>query len=159
MIIHLHKGLGTADRMVCIRDDGSMYEETLSMGCVQHDLSHYAVETTLGYTDGVWGMLARGHRINDYGQPAEAHGIALSTTSYHAEYLSTLVQSAIYTGQVAPAYVDMLRAAASASALPFPDLPAPARLQAAIARAQALHHQWLTLPPGQALTLEFPAAE
>jgi hypothetical protein len=156
MILRFHKGLGTADTFTCIRADGSRLDETLPPGCVQHDLAHFAVESTLGYRDGVWGMLARGHRIDDYGQAQEAHGITLSPESYHAEYLSTLVQSAVYTGEISPAYHDMLRNAAEASGLPFPELPAPDRLSACIACARDLHMRWLTLPPDSSLELEFP---
>lgn len=157
MILRFHKGIATADTLTCLRTDGSTLQETLPPGCVQHDLAHFAVETTLGYHDGVWGMLARGHRIADYGQAAEVHGITLSTQSYHAEYLSTLVQSAVYTGQIVPGYYDMLHAAATASGLPFPPLPEPERLQACITCARDLHQRWLALPPGDTLELHFPA--
>jgi hypothetical protein len=156
MILRFQKGLGGADTLLCLRRDGSVHEETLPPGCIHHDLAHFAVETTMGFQDGVIGMLARGHRIADYGQAEAAHGVVLTTASYHAEYLSTLVQSAVYTGQIPQGYYDMLASAAAASGLPFPALPAPEVLAACIACARDLHTRWLALDPEDTLELEFP---
>ncbi|HWZ61329.1 MAG TPA: hypothetical protein VNW46_20275 [Gemmatimonadaceae bacterium] len=34
-----------------------------------HDLTHYAVETTLGFRDGFYGLVAEGWEITDFGSP------------------------------------------------------------------------------------------
>ena len=68
MIIRFTKGDGKPDVMTCVRDDGSVTWSPVgaSVGA-HHDLRHYAVETTLGYTQAFFGLLASGRDIQSFG--------------------------------------------------------------------------------------------
>jgi hypothetical protein len=57
----------------CVRSDGSTtwQRQRGSHGAVfpPHDLTHYAVETTLGYRHGFYGLIADGWNIEDFAKP------------------------------------------------------------------------------------------
>lgn len=63
---------GTA-ALTCTRADGSVtwQRQAGSLGLVfpSHDLTHYAVETTLGYRHGFFGLVADGWEITDFSHP------------------------------------------------------------------------------------------
>ena len=156
MIITFHKNHPDPDTLTCIRPDGTTLHETLPPGCVFHDLAHLVVESRLAYTEGVFGMIAQGHAIDEYSQTNDLRTFQLSPQAYHAEFLSTLVQSAAFTGQISPAYLEMLQNAATQANLPFPQLPDQPILQACLQQTRHLTERWIQLPPQSALTLTFP---
>jgi hypothetical protein len=53
----------------CTRADGSVtwqkQSERHAVHFIHHDLTHFAVETTLGYTQGFFGLVAAGWNIED----------------------------------------------------------------------------------------------
>lgn len=57
----------------CVRSDGSTtwQRQQGAHGVVfpPHDLTHYAVETTLGYRHGFYGLIADGWNIEDFAKP------------------------------------------------------------------------------------------
>lgn len=57
----------------CTRDDGSVtwqrHEGKNAAFFPLHDLTHYAVEMTLGHARGFYGLLAEGWDIGDFGAP------------------------------------------------------------------------------------------
>jgi hypothetical protein len=59
--------------LTCIRGDGTStwQRQQGSLGVVfpPHDLTHYAVETTLGYRRGFYGLIAAGWEISDFAKP------------------------------------------------------------------------------------------
>jgi hypothetical protein len=155
MRIILQKGIDGPDSLTCLRADGSSTHAELSPASPYHDLPHLVVERALGLREGFWGMIAQGHAIADYNLPNETRPFQISAEGYQAEFLATLVQSALVTGEVSAAYVEMLRTASVAASLPFPALPAPDVLQQLIADAQALTSAWTRLPAGGEMLLEF----
>ncbi len=67
-----HPGKPTTLR--CIRDDGSVTWQSYgnhSGFFAVHDLTHYAIETTLGYRQAFWRMIAAGRELGDFG-PGDA---------------------------------------------------------------------------------------
>lgn len=144
MRILLQKGIDAPDRLTCHRDDGSIYTTELSLRSVYHDLAHYVVERQLGIQDGFWGILASGHTLEEYALPNAERTFQISPTGYQAEFLATLVQSAVPNGVLSMAYVEMLQTASAASGLPFPDLPESDVLQTLIQETQRLTAIWET---------------
>ncbi len=69
MTITFKKGReGRSDPVSYTRADGSV--EWMSSGFyVLHDLMHYAVEHTLGYTEAFFGLMARGWTLRDFEHP------------------------------------------------------------------------------------------
>jgi hypothetical protein len=59
--------------LTCEREDGSVtwqrQEGSLGMVFPSHDLTHYAVETALGYDHGFFGLVADGWDISDFASP------------------------------------------------------------------------------------------
>jgi hypothetical protein len=71
MVIRFAKHANRPPTLNCVRDDGSETWFTASAAngdyFVAHDLLHYAVEATLGYTNAFYGMVATGRDLNDFG--------------------------------------------------------------------------------------------
>jgi hypothetical protein len=70
--IRLAKRLDGAT-LTCVRRDGSMTWQRQRGGAAaffpRHDLTHYAVESVLGYRRGFYGLVADGWNIGDFGAP------------------------------------------------------------------------------------------
>lgn len=70
MQIILSKFLDKPATISCIRDDGSVTWQNYGKqgGFFPiHDLTHFIVETELGYTYAFFGMIAKGRDLNDFG--------------------------------------------------------------------------------------------
>jgi hypothetical protein len=155
MRIIFQKGIDGSDILTCHRKDGSVCETILSFGSAYHDLAHFAVESKLGLTEGIWGKIAEGFSFEVYSLPNETRPFPISPQGYQAEFLATLVQSAVPSGEISEGYVNMLRDAATTSGIPFPEMPAPSILGALIAHTKVLTQQWEALKPGDSLELKF----
>lgn len=155
MRIRLIKGSGTSGRLRCERADGTRYACEMPMNAAYHDLAHYVVEMRLGIGEGVWGTIARGHGLEDYALENADRPFPISAEAYRAELLATLVQSAVPTGTLSGAFVEMLHGSYVARGLPFPELPDDGVMAGLIADAQALTRAWEGLAEGEALELEF----
>lgn len=60
MKIRFIKGKDKPNTLACIRADGSVTWSSLGRIPIHHDLTHYAVETTLGLKNSFFGLLAKG---------------------------------------------------------------------------------------------------
>lgn len=156
MLIRYGKGKnGKPDTLTCVRDDGTTTWEHTAVG-IKHDLLHYAVETTLGFREGFYGLVAAGRDIADFGTregqkdalPAEAEwaesivgllqwpALAGASGLSDAEFFATLEQTCAADGRHAPRVT-------------------PEQLRRMRERARALYAAWDRLAPGEALELAF----
>lgn len=89
MRVQLTKRVGGGVVLNCIRADGTVTWQTqdgpLGLFFPYHDLTHYAVETVLGFRHAFYGLLADGRAIDDTGEkeargrlPAEASSASMS---------------------------------------------------------------------------------
>ena len=73
MVIRFKKGKNQwkhkPDTLTCVREDGSITWAYLHRGFVHHDFAHYVVETTLGFENAFFGLVAKGHDIPDFSEP------------------------------------------------------------------------------------------
>jgi hypothetical protein len=73
MIIRFKRHADGSSSLTCIRSDGTStwQRQRGSLGAVfpPHDLTHYAVETVLGYRHGFYGLIADGWEITDFAKP------------------------------------------------------------------------------------------
>lgn len=69
LTIRLARGRDKRDVLTCLREDGSATWGELHPALPIHDLSHYAVEHTLGLDDAFFGLIAQGWNIPDFGKP------------------------------------------------------------------------------------------
>jgi hypothetical protein len=69
MIIRFTKGkkADKQDTLTCVRDAGSTTWWPLSAHFAQHDMLHYIVETTLGYNEAFFRLVAKGRDIDSFG--------------------------------------------------------------------------------------------
>lgn len=96
LIIRLKHHADGAVSLTCTRADGSTtwqrFEGPTAMVFPGHDLTHYAVETTLGFRHGFYGLLADGWAIQDFAKPwprgeipAEAREVELIVGFFDSE--------------------------------------------------------------------------
>lgn len=73
LLIRLKRASDGSAALTCVRADGSVtwQRQTGARGQVfpAHDLTHYAVETVLGYRHGFYGLIADGWAIDDFAPP------------------------------------------------------------------------------------------
>lgn len=73
LVIRIKRSADGSAALSCTRADGTVtwQRQPGSLGTVfpPHDLTHYAVETTLGYRHGFFGLIADGWDISDFGTP------------------------------------------------------------------------------------------
>ncbi len=167
MLIRLKK---TRDGVVltCVRDGGTVGVQRTGYGgyFALHDLMHYAVETTLGFGDAFFGLMAQGWDFATFGDRNDPRYRAMPAEAVIAEHLVDILtrgirESAWRDPDLLAIWADDVNAELGAS-LGRAGLPAfrvePASL-AAICRAfRALADRWAAVPVGEHLELAFPPA-
>jgi hypothetical protein len=156
VIIRFAKGKnGKPPTLTCTRDDGSATWQTSSDFFIRHDLIHYSIETTLGYRQAFFGLIAGGRGIQDFGT---RNGVKDNYTQEAgwAEGLAGMIQFPIETGtpltsEECLAWVRRLYADYNQSG---PDVTTE-QIEVIRARITDLHARWDALPEGAALELSF----
>jgi len=73
MTIRIKKGADDRTALSCIRADGTTTWQRLEGGQARffphHDLTHYAVESVLGFREGFYGLVSTGWDLSDFGSP------------------------------------------------------------------------------------------
>ena len=131
----------------CTRDDGSVTWQKQTKHAAHfalHDLTHYAVETILGYRSGFFGLIAQGWEIDDTtGKgvrgplPAEALEVERIVGLFDTERSSgVLATTEAFNGFAPRKLTDQ-------------------EIQAVRSHRAALFQQWSAVAPGQKLELTF----
>jgi len=96
MVVQFARHSDKPPTLTCIRDDGSVTWFRAGHNgefFVAHDLLHYAVETTLGFSTAFYGMIAAGRDLNDFGsQDGRPDERQYSEEALQAEQLVGLIQ-------------------------------------------------------------------
>jgi hypothetical protein len=154
VLIQITKRADGAGVLRCVRDDGSVTwqkQERHAAHFALHDLTHYAVETTLGAKRGFFGLVAEGWELEDTtGKgargplPREALGVESVVGLFDSERAS----GAIWTVQE------------------FHEFGGPAgrrlseeQILAIRARRNELFQRWSGVPAGGVLELRVPASD
>jgi hypothetical protein len=73
VVVRIKKGKDGRTALSCVRDDGSTTWQRQQGGRAaffpKHDLTHYAVESTLALRQGFYGLIAAGWDFSDFGSP------------------------------------------------------------------------------------------
>jgi hypothetical protein len=73
LLIRIKKNKDGSASLACVRADGSTtwqrQDGQLGAFFPPHDLTHYAIETVLGYRNGFYGLIADGWEISDFNTP------------------------------------------------------------------------------------------
>lgn len=139
------------------RSDGSVVWSQLRNLPVGHDLAHYVVEKTLGFTRGFYGLLDQGFAPNDVElprdkRPAELLPAHLPMEAHWAEHIVGLLQAEWVSGPN-PAFLSDLRQALTSRQLPFPDRLTDERLGDIRDQYFEVLYAWHTTEPGRQLDL------
>src|SRR5690349_18393222 len=148
---------GTAS-LTCIRRDGSStwQRQRGSLGLVfpPHDLTHYAVETTLGYRHGFYGLIADGWNIEDFAKPwpkgaipAEAQEVELIVGFFDTQRRSFGEMTDADFNEHAERYVVARRATHPDSLGVAPRLT-PAQIESVLQCRADVFSRWGRLGPG-----------
>jgi hypothetical protein len=152
--------------LTCVRADGSVtwQRQRGSLGLVfpPHDLTHYAVETTLGYRSGFYGLVADGWDLADFAQPwprgpipLEAVEVELIVGFFDTDRRVPVPFSVDEFNAHAERYVAARRMQRPGS--PIPDAPelTGGQIDAVRTKRAELLDRWNVLGAGDELVLEF----
>jgi hypothetical protein len=152
--IELKKGRGGPSTLACRRADGSRTWAQLHPFLPTHDLTHCAVESALGMTEGFFGLVAGGWELDDFAKPGAAE--RLPAQALWAEHIVGLIER-----QVAGNAAGLNEALARSLTEPFrhgapilsdKDLEVIDRLR------RRLLTRWQGLAAGDTLRVRFPAS-
>lgn len=138
----------------CIRSGGTTTWTRLRLP-VQHDLIHYAVETTLGLRDSFYGLLARGANITDFEKPKAERTFDLTDEAVHTEYIVSLFQMELSNGEPYEDFNAQLRAMCEQNDCSVPDEIDASMIDPIRRQVSELMYQWHTTEPGNTLELSF----
>ena len=143
----------------CIRADGSTtwqrQDDKYAAFFPLHDLTHYAVETELGFRRGFYGLIAEGWNIDETtgksargALPNEALEVEYLVSAFSAERAGGAIASAAEFNQLAATF-------ASAKGVPPPRQLSDEDLARVRARFGELAMSWRALAPDSTLELPF----
>ena len=155
MRIRFKKG-NNHDTLTCLRDDGTSTWAAARPGRIEHDLVHYALETTLGYDRAFYGAIAQGRDLEAFGTVDPQLGRKRRPTkqAQYAEHLVLLLEANL-RGTIFGDVRDALVEAHARGAVP-PDVTYE-HFERARQRAVELLRCWAELPARETLELCFPA--
>ena len=150
-----------ADRshtLTCIREDGTATGQASSGYFAMHDLTHYAVETTLNLTDGFYGLLSQGWEISSF-EEREPGSFKLKRLPLEAKWAEMLAGSYDLERAMGPIPDEdrllQFQDACQERGLFEPDVSVELLGKIRILRNE-LWDQWNALEPGETLELPFP---
>ena len=143
----------------CVRDDGSAtwqrQDDQRAAFFPLHDLTHYAVETELGFAHGFYGLIAAGWEIADTTGKG-ARGL-LPAEAIEVEYLVAAFSAERAGGSAATAaeFNELATTFANAKGMPPPRRLTDQDLAKVRTRFDELAMKWRALSPGATLELAF----
>jgi len=100
MLLKLTKNNNKLHIIKYIRDNGTttwMYGDDFF---VRHDLSHYAIEKTVGFTTAFNGMINNGMDINDFEDREKRNAMHITDEAWYAENMANLFLMEMAQGQL-----------------------------------------------------------
>ncbi|HEY7893442.1 MAG TPA: hypothetical protein VIC24_00940 [Gemmatimonadaceae bacterium] len=163
LAIRIKRAADGSAALTCVRADGSVtwQRQTGPLGTFfpTHDLTHYAVETTLGYRRGFYGLIADGWEISDFGDqqkksdiPREAREAELVVGVFEMEHRMGADWSPSELREQGARYAASTSPARHRLAMPPLSDEVIARVRAS---RGALFEQWAATAPGDTLELPF----
>jgi len=144
----------------CVRADGSVTwqrnDDQNARFFPLHDLTHYAVETELGFARGFFGLIAEGWTIDETtGKTARG---ALPNEALEVEYIVAAfsAERAGNARATAEEFNELAATFASAKGMPPPHRLTEGDLAKVRACFDELANKWRALPPDSTLELAFP---
>jgi hypothetical protein len=157
MKVQLKRGREGPSTLVCIRADGSRTWSKLHPFFPVHDLTHFSVESVLGFTEAFFGLVASGWNIDDFSQPGAAKRMATEAVLAEAIVgvfdLERAGWGVFDEAEFNAALVESL----SGLGLPAFRFIAGDELRRIRTLRRDLVSRWWSVPEGQSIEIEFPA--
>ena len=157
MTIRFKKGKNQSkhkpDTLTCIRDDGSVTWTYLHRGFAIHDFAHYVVETTLGFENAFFGLVAKGYDIPDFSEPKAQRPFEIPEEAMNTEPIVALLQ-VDFPNTPSPQHANSNGLFQEHSAT-LPISITDEQLEVMQQKLRALLGQWNDLRPGESMTLQF----
>ncbi len=123
-------------------------------------MAHYAVETTLGFKNAFYGLVAKGNNIEDFElprdkRPEEVMPDNLPNEALVTEHLVNLIMTKAQTNDMHFDILTALNAILEEKNLNFPRNLTKERMNEMWTLFQNLLQQWHMLPRGETMELEF----
>ena len=159
MLIRFTKPANTDGKPVLtlVREDGSTTWQHSSNFFVGHDLTHFAVESELGFSEAFFGLIASGWSIEEFADkvPGSNKTRPLPEQALQAEVLVGLLdlqraQGGFSDGELLGQYSELC----ASRGLPCPIAAEPV-IEGIRNTRDALLSRWAMLDPGQVMELQF----
>lgn len=156
MRVRLKKGRDGQPTLACHRPDGTATWGKVNGFFPVHDLTHYAVETTLGFRAAFFGLVASGWTLEDFEAPGAAD--RMPPEALVAEHIVGLLdqERAAGVGWSAAQFNDALTLTMQKGACPPFRRLTDGELTGIRALRGELTQRWAALSPGETLELLFP---
>jgi hypothetical protein len=139
MVVQFSKHAGKAPTLTCARDDGSSTWFNAGHNgefFVAHDLLHFAVETTLGFSTAFYGMIAAGRDLTDFGtRGGKPDPRPYTDEAMQAEHIVGLIQ-VLFPPDIHPNYATFVEAYHEKSSL---------KLNVSQEQLLEIHEKWCDL--------------
>lgn len=135
------------DTLTCIREDGSVTWTHIHRGFAQHDFAHYVVETTLGYKNAFFGLVAQGYDIPDFSLPTSERPFKIPKEALEVEPIVALL--------LAERWDNTSRNLINHESKELPKNTTPEQIQEMRQGLLKLIRQWDALSPGEAFEIVF----
>ena len=135
------------DTLTCIRDDGSVTWSHIHHGFALHDLTHYVVETSLGFNNAFFGLIEKGYNIPDFNLPKSKRPFQIPEEAISVEPIVALLQMEHWES-FPEKLIDT-----DSQELP-PNLTSE-QINNMRNRLQELIQKWESILPGESLELEY----
>lgn len=139
------------DTLTCIRDDGSVTWTHIHPGFALHDLTHYVVETTLGFDNAFFSLVSKGYNIPEFSQPKSDRSFTIPDEVISVEPIVALLQMEHWDS-----FPEKLIHKDS------PELPShvtPEQIDIMRERLHELVQKWEEILPGESLELEYQSVK
>ena len=163
IVIRIKKGKDGRTALSCIRADGTTtwqrQEGAQATFFPKHDLTHHAVETTLGHRQGFYGLVSAGWDFSDFGNPWPRGSLPVEANI--SEMIVGALDMERATGERASTEELNQRIAEYAleHALPQPRPVSEEDLASVRERRAEMFAKWEAVRPGDALEIPFEVAQ
>ena len=166
LTIRLKRHTDGSASLTCTRADGSVtwqrQKPNLALVFPSHDLTHFAVETTLGYAHGFFGLIADGWEIADFAAPwphgpvpHDALEVELIVGFFESERRGPSAWTADELHAHGQRYVAAQRALHPGRVIAEPPHLTDAQVERVRDARDELLRRWSDVPPGETLELKF----
>ena len=157
MQVEIRKSADGSGLLRCTRQDGTVCwqkQKRYGVHFAFHDLTHFAVETVLGYKEGFFGLIAHGWEMEDTTGKGSRGPLPAGALEVETLVGTLDAERACGTLLTAAEFNEMVALQASNGSRPAPRSLSDGEIQAVRKRRSELFRQWQEVKEGSELVLE-----